>query len=478
MKNKKSIAMAMAAVSTFGAVAPAFANEVKTDINVRLSSGKVLKVKEDGKEVYTRTEIYNTNGTKDRSDDTLKTAFKNVEIVLSKENEKDSYLDEFVLAEKANDVAGVNNAEAQIKTAKTIIAKAKEKGAKVVVKNEAAKIVNGQFKDSKVTVEITNKGSQKVNTIYVFTGAEGIVDDEVEAPAVTGGSLFDEIFSGSFLANTTLDLDSKDYFNINLMKALIEGNIEKFDIVKDESGVLNADLDVTLYVKGSKKTNADKVITVTFKNVAKLNKDLLVNLPDVENSDFSNHWAKEQIVEAMFNKYIDASSTFRPGDSITRAEFVKIVNRVFKVDTTLIDKSLNSGFEDVNPSDWYYAEIKAAARVGYIRGYETSTVITDINGVTTEEKVAEFRPNQAITRQEAAKIIATMINGSEVETAADIVTDFDDDKEIASWADESVQYLKDNNISNGYKENGKTVFKPQANINRAEAVVMLLRAVK
>src|SRR5699024_2426133 len=145
------------------------------------------------------------------------------------------------------------------------------------------------------------------------------------------------------------------------------------------------------------------------------------------------------------------------GDSITRAEFVKIVNRVFKVDTTLIDKSLNSGFEDVSVNDWYYAEIKAAARAGYIKGYETSTVITDANGVTTEEVVAEFRPNQPITRQEAAKIIARMVEGKEVEVNGDIVTDFADDKEIASWADESVQYLKDNNISNGYLENGKTV---------------------
>ena len=83
-----------------------------------------------------------------------------------------------------------------------------------------------------------------------------------------------------------------------------------------------------------------------------------------------------------------------------------------------------------------------------------------------------------ITRQEAAKIIARMVKGEEVETDADIKTDFADDKEIANWADESVKYLKDNNISNGYVENGQTVFKPQANITRAEALVMLLRSVK
>ena len=75
MKNKKRIAMAMVTVSTLTTVVPIFANsvETKTINDVRVASGKALK--ESGK-VYTRTDIYNTKGTKDRSDDTLKTSFK------------------------------------------------------------------------------------------------------------------------------------------------------------------------------------------------------------------------------------------------------------------------------------------------------------------------------------------------------------------------------------------------------------------
>ena len=213
MKNKKSIAMAMAAVSTFGAVAPAFANGVQTlafdekNIDVMLASGYALnteKVKEDDVEkevvkVYNRTNIYNTNGTKDRSDDTLKNAYKDAKIVVSKENKENSYLDQFVLATKVTDLARVNEAKSYVETAKTLIAEAKEKGAKVVVKNEAAKIVNGEFKDSKVTVEITNKDSQNV-TKYVFVGAEGIVDDETPEAEVTAAEL-SKIFDGLDLEN-------------------------------------------------------------------------------------------------------------------------------------------------------------------------------------------------------------------------------------------------------------------------------------
>lgn len=478
MKNKKSLAMAMAAVSTFGTVAPAFANQVAATTtiveDVRLASGKELKA--DGK-VYTRTEVYNTNGTQDRSDDTLKTEFKNVEVLVSKEDEKDSYLDQLVLFVKATDISAVNNKEAEIKTAKAMISKAKEEGATVVVKNEAAKIVNGKFEDSKVTVEITNKDSKTPDKIYVFRGADGIVDDEVveEEKPVTGASLFDEIFSGSFLANNvTIDLDTEDYFNVNLMKALIEANIEKFDVFKEESGIKNADLDVVLYVKGSDQTKEEnKVITIKFKNFDKVNKDLLaVTLPNIEKSDFANHWAKEQIVEAMSNKVINSSSTFRPEDSITRAEFVKIVNRAFGIDSTIVDKSMNTEFADVKAENWYYADVKAAARAGYINGYEDGT----------------FRPDQPITRQEAAKIIAKLYdicNDSKEDTEKtqvdingvlvhlDTKTTFSDDSDIAVWADESVQLLTDKGVIKGYAGN---VFKPNNNITRAEAIVMLSRA--
>ncbi len=56
MKNKKSIAMAMAAVSSFGAVAPAFANEVapisvETSVDVARAEGNKVEVLSYG-EVY------------------------------------------------------------------------------------------------------------------------------------------------------------------------------------------------------------------------------------------------------------------------------------------------------------------------------------------------------------------------------------------------------------------------------------------
>lgn len=471
MKNKKNIAMAMVAVSTLTTVIPIFANstENKTISDVRVASGSALK--ENGK-VYKRTDIYNTKQTKDRSDDTLKTAFKNVDIVAKKEYTNDSYTDEFVVSEKTTNQTDISNKSKEIEDIKTIIDNAKKEGAKVVVKNEAAKIVMGEFTDSKVTVEITNKGSQNVNQTYVFVGANGIVDDDL---TTAGYKVFDTVFGGFFLQDTTLDLSVDDYFNINLVKALIERNKDKFDIISDESGPLNCDLDVNVYIKGSKHTENDRVISVKFKNLEKLKKQLIVNLPDVKKSDFSNHWAKDSIIEGMFKQYVVASPNFRPNDSITRAEFVKIINRMYNIEFQGEEEVIE--FKDVDFQSWYGEDVYAALEAGYINGYETKTTVKDANGVVTESVVHEFKPNQPITRQEAARIIARVHSQKEIEdNNKDTVTTFADDKDIAPWADESVQYLKDKRITLGYEEGLDKVFKPNSKITRAEALVMLLRS--
>ena len=472
MKNKKTIAMAMVAASTIGTVIPIFANSVETKIveDVRIASGKVLK--EEGR-VYTRTDIYNTKGTKNRDDDTLKTPFKNVDIVAVREYADDSYLDTFVLSENTTDTTNITSKEKEIKEIKEIIAKAKEEGAKVSVKNEAAKIVMGEFTDSKVTVEITSKNSQTVDKKYVFVGANGIVDDDL---TTAGYKVFDTVFGGYFSQNTTLDLGVKDYFNINLIKALIERNIEKFDVVSDESGHLNSDLDVTLYMKGHEHTEYNRVISVRFKNLKDLKKESVVTLPDVSKSDFSNHWAKDSIIEAMFRQYVVASPTFRPNDSITRAEFVKIINRMYNIEFQGEEETII--FDDVDFYAWYSDDIYAALEAGYINGYETKTTIKDANGVVTEKIVHEFKPNQPITRQEAARIIAKIDGGIIEDNDKDVDTGFSDDKDIATWADESVKYLKEKRISIGYEEGLDRVFKPNSNLSRAEALVMLVRAIR
>ncbi len=156
-----------------------------------------------------------------------------------------------------------------------------------------------------------------------------------------------------------------------------------------------------------------------------------------------NHWAKKQIdafiKEGILQGYPD--KTFRPSNKITRAEFVRIVNRAFGFNT-----KGDQSFKDVKKDAWYTEDIQIAVKKGYINGFEDNT----------------FRPNEEITREQMAKILGMVLNVS-----GDGKTDFLDDSKIAPWAKKYVDGLAEKGIIEGYTD--KT-FKPKDNATRAESV--------
>ncbi|MFR5887787.1 MAG: S-layer homology domain-containing protein, partial [Oscillospiraceae bacterium] len=81
--------------------------------------------------------------------------------------------------------------------------------------------------------------------------------------------------------------------------------------------------------------------------------------------------------------YEDGS--FRPNDSITRAEFAKIAVSFFEYE----DISAENIFTDVAAGSWYESFVAVAAKLGLIEGYAGNV----------------YRPNESITRAEACTII-------------------------------------------------------------------------
>jgi hypothetical protein len=82
--------------------------------------------------------------------------------------------------------------------------------------------------------------------------------------------------------------------------------------------------------------------------------------------DIDGHWAELQI-EYMMSKDIVGGypdGTFKPVNTITRAEFMKIVNHAGGF-TAAGTKTFN----DVSAADWYAPEIAKASAAGYISGY-------------------------------------------------------------------------------------------------------------
>ncbi|EQK43957.1 hypothetical protein C672_2901 [[Clostridium] bifermentans ATCC 638] len=170
-------------------------------------------------------------------------------------------------------------------------------------------------------------------------------------------------------------------------------------------------------------------------------------------SDISGHWAKDYIDAFVDKGFISGyeDNTFRPDNQITRAEFVRIINQVFN----LKDKK-EEHFVDVNSSDWYYEDIKIAFNSGYISGELNS------NGNYI------FRPNDAITRQEAMKII-TSVKGNKDDNL-DKIYKFNDYKNIDEWAKSYVEGAVEAGYIMGDEKNN---LNPKGNLTRAEAVTML-----
>lgn len=79
--------------------------------------------------------------------------------------------------------------------------------------------------------------------------------------------------------------------------------------------------------------------------------------------------------------------TFRPDAPVNRAEALKILHLASSLPTT--DISSAPSFFDVTPDDWFWSYVTAAASREIVRGYDDGT----------------FKPGNAITRAEAAKIV-------------------------------------------------------------------------
>lgn len=170
-------------------------------------------------------------------------------------------------------------------------------------------------------------------------------------------------------------------------------------------------------------------------------------------SDINGHWANKEIQEFVSKGYLKGyeDGTFKPDNSITRAEFVRIANNYFG-----FKNKGNENFSDVNSRDWFYNDVCIAKEAGYISGYEDGT----------------FKPDKTITREEAAKIIISIKNREDVKI--DKLNNFIDGYTVSDWAKKYVEGA----IEFGYiKGNDEGKINPISNITRAESVSMLSRVV-
>lgn len=167
--------------------------------------------------------------------------------------------------------------------------------------------------------------------------------------------------------------------------------------------------------------------------------------------DIQGHWAQTDIKKAVDTGYVKGypDSTFRPDMTVTRAEFVTMLNAAFAVPLD----GIGSSFEDVKSSDWFANDVWSAVNAGYLDVYTGDA----------------FKPNQPLTRQETAALTANL---TKIAPGGDKRI-FKDGSQIAVWARQQVDIMVSVGVINGYPDG---YFRPDGDITRAEAVAIINRA--
>ena len=165
--------------------------------------------------------------------------------------------------------------------------------------------------------------------------------------------------------------------------------------------------------------------------------------------DTAGHWAEKKLDEWQDEGLIDGygDGSFQPNGTVTRAEFIKLVNR-----TMGFTAESEISFSDVTERDWFHAEVAKAVTAGYAQGS---------GGL--------FHPNQPVTRAEAAAMLARAAGLAANEERADA---FADAASIPAWAKGSVGAAAEAGYMTGYPDG---TFGALGSITRAEAVVTLDR---
>lgn len=169
-------------------------------------------------------------------------------------------------------------------------------------------------------------------------------------------------------------------------------------------------------------------------------------------------WAGRQIEVVAAKGAIEGKSAgvFAPQDKVTRAEFAKMLVRALDLDNS----SAKENFSDVQASDWYAPYVAAAVELGIING----------------RSATKFDPNATITRAEMATMIARALKVTQ--GAADVsdvnaaLAGFTDASSIGASLKAGVAFAASEKLVIG--NNGK--FLPNANSTRAEAAVIIYRA--
>lgn len=176
-------------------------------------------------------------------------------------------------------------------------------------------------------------------------------------------------------------------------------------------------------------------------------------------TDIAGHWAKDDI-QFVVNRGLlsgTGAATFSPNTAMTRGMFVTALGRLAGAD---VSGYKQSSFTDVKADAYYMGYVEWAAKNGIVKGTTATT----------------FAPDNAVTREQMAVIMANYAKAIGFELPkAHAQNTFADAANISSWAADSVKAMQMAGVLAGKNENR---FDPQGTATRAEAAATLRRFVE
>ncbi|WP_282940085.1 S-layer homology domain-containing protein [Paenibacillus sp. RC67] len=207
-----------------------------------------------------------------------------------------------------------------------------------------------------------------------------------------------------------------------------------------------------VYLGGT--VNGDGTITVKVNHFTKF---AVYEYQPVLFSDLTGHWVAPFTDRLIGMKVIQGYSdqTFHPEETITRAQFAKMMTEALGLQG--VNGSTRFADDNEIPS-WAKEAVNAAMKAGLIQGYE-------------ENGKSLFKANQTITRAEMSTIIANALKSYAVKAGKETVH-FKDASSIPAWAQPSVDFAASLSILNGYEDG---TFRPSGVATRAEAASMIFK---
>jgi hypothetical protein len=195
--------------------------------------------------------------------------------------------------------------------------------------------------------------------------------------------------------------------------------------------------------------------------------------------DIKGHWAQREI-EVLASRGVvngKAQELYAPGQTLTRAEFAKLLAGAMGIKPSAGGAS---SFSDVGYDQWYFGWIEAASKAGYVQG----------NG-------GQFRPNDPVTREQMVTMLLRAIKswenwkeeadsdvdtepgsaaasepgGSHGSNAERLLSSYSDSDSISGWAKESVAAAVEYGLIQGVKDK----LSPQDKTTRAQAAAVIYR---